>query len=680
MEGLFNFNGRSESTFGYNPSPVTRSLCNELTNSRSSTPISCTCAKHSDVMEQGSEKENNSHSFLFNQNQHELVSLTGTKTALSVSASKVIDANKDKLALNELNYDVLDEILTYLPAKSLASLSMTSTLMKFLVNTKVTRFLELNYVERTLRSLYPTSMFMNDLHFLSFVENGFCSPTISCGFKHTAIVSKLGRVYTWGSNFDGELGHGDFRSRKVPTRIDSISNAESVSCGRAHTNVLTKDGRVYCFGENRSVPTIIEGDLAGKIVTSVSSGNNMSAFVTSEGELYVSGHGIVLETLPSTNSSNDTSSSQHDDETNEMDIVSTSVSDLYTPRRVSIGELCFSSDELMKDGTGNANANMAALNTSDSCRKFRIIQIAAGGRHLVILNNKGEVYTCGFGGMGQLGHGNTDDQFTPKKVTALNGKTIVFVAAGQYHTIAISSTGELFAFGYNIDDCLGLIRHGHESNQQDQNQEDMDIITSPRLVNLPELVVMAAAGGSQTLVLTSSNEIITFGRSSSSVPAPNSCGFSMFPSTLTTSSSSYQSHSNVPENPFQGVKDRLTKRGRFVQIAAGGEHSCALTDQGDIILSNRNILERASLTSQSRRSSAIDEQQLNKFKADMSTSSHSPAPLSSSSSCSNSSGGSNKASKKRLALTPISSLPAAIGLSLMNNQQAYKRSKHVHAL
>jgi len=550
---------------------------------------------------------------------------------LNLKSSTVISKNVS--SIQHLNYDVLDEILTFLPAKSLASLSVTSSLMKFLVNTKVSRFLALNYVERTLRSLYPKSMFMNDLHFLSYVENGFCSPTLSCGFKHSAIVSKLGCVYTWGSNLDGELGHGDYRNRKAPTRIDSISNAASVSCGRAHTNVLTKDGKVFCFGENKPTPTLIDGELSGKIITNVSSGIDMSAFVTSEDELYVSGHGIVLEIF---------------DHQDDEDDITSSVSDLFTPRKVKLGELS-NSTELSSSTTSPKEGS------NEPCRKFRIIQIACGGRHLVILTNKGEVYTCGFGGMGQLGHGNTDDKLTPTKIASLNGKTIVFISAGQYHTAVVTSTGELYTFGYNSNNCLGL--------KKQNEQDDLEIVTSPRLVDLDDHVVMVATGNSQTLVLTSSNEILTFGSVVSALNQEhNICASSFFPALAQARDS---------ENPYKGIRGKLSKQGRFVQIAAGGEHSCALTDHGDIILSNQNILERASLITQSRRISTIDEQQLNKHKMDHNLSNSTTTTIPA------------KISKKRLTFTPISnstlssSQLSPSGINSINTSN--KRAKYIHA-
>lgn len=37
---------------------------------------------------------------------------------------------------------------------------------------------------------------------------------------------------------------------------------------------------------------------------------------------------------------------------------------------------------------------------------LNIVQIAAGNEHIAVLTRNGEVYTVGFNGSGQLGHGN----------------------------------------------------------------------------------------------------------------------------------------------------------------------------------------------------------------------------------------------------------------------------------
>ena len=55
----------------------------------------------------------------------------------------------------------------------------------------------------------------------------------------------------------------------------------------------------------------------------------------------------------------------------------------------------------------------------------------------------GDVYTWGGASRGQLGHGSTTNQQTPKMVAALKRKNIRSVACGPFHTIAITGTNLL---------------------------------------------------------------------------------------------------------------------------------------------------------------------------------------------------------------------------------------------
>jgi alpha-tubulin suppressor-like RCC1 family protein len=78
-----------------------------------------------------------------------------------------------------------------------------------------------------------------------------------------------------------------------------------------------------------------------------------------------------------------------------------------------------------------------------------IVMLAAGHGHLVALSEDGLVYTCGLGRSGQLGHGNDQDQRLPRQVEAarFGGKKLVFVAAGEWHTLAVTARGKLYTWG-----------------------------------------------------------------------------------------------------------------------------------------------------------------------------------------------------------------------------------------
>ena len=77
---------------------------------------------------------------------------------------------------------------------------------------------------------------------------------VSCGHFHTAALSEDGELFTWGwggSFFQGAgaLGHGDKTTRHEPEIVQALLDdgltVEEVQCGKAHTLLRTSDGEVW---------------------------------------------------------------------------------------------------------------------------------------------------------------------------------------------------------------------------------------------------------------------------------------------------------------------------------------------------------------------------------------------------------------------------------------------------
>lgn len=66
-----------------------------------------------------------------------------------------------------------------------------------------------------------------------------------------------------------------------------------------------------------------------------------------------------------------------------------------------------------------------------------------------------EVFSWGSGTNYQLGTGNAHIQKLPCKVEALHGSYIKTVAASKFHSVAVSSNGELYTWGFGRGGRLG---------------------------------------------------------------------------------------------------------------------------------------------------------------------------------------------------------------------------------
>mmetsp|Transcript_1612 Transcript_1612/g.5031 ORF Transcript_1612/g.5031 Transcript_1612/m.5031 type:complete len:454 (-) Transcript_1612:444-1805(-) len=79
------------------------------------------------------------------------------------------------------------------------------------------------------------------------------------------------------------------------------------------------------------------------------------------------------------------------------------------------------------------------------------------------LSARGDVFTWGFGKFAQLGHAeNRSNQTAPRKVKFFMKRPVRAVAAGQEHSVAVLTTGEVYTWGSG---AFGRLGHGDEENQ-----------------------------------------------------------------------------------------------------------------------------------------------------------------------------------------------------------------------
>ncbi|KAK3551005.1 hypothetical protein QTP70_011527 [Hemibagrus guttatus] len=76
--------------------------------------------------------------------------------------------------------------------------------------------------------------------------------------------------------------------------------------------------------------------------------------------------------------------------------------------------------------------------------------------HSVFLSQKGQVYTCGHGQGGRLGHGDEQTYLVPRIVEGLVSHHCSQVAAARDHTVVLTEEGYVYTFGLNTYHQLGL--------------------------------------------------------------------------------------------------------------------------------------------------------------------------------------------------------------------------------
>uniref|UniRef100_A0A8C9FAF5 BTB domain-containing protein n=1 Tax=Pavo cristatus TaxID=9049 RepID=A0A8C9FAF5_PAVCR len=114
-------------------------------------------------------------------------------------------------------------------------------------------------------------------------------------------------------------------------------------------------------------------------------------------------------------------------------------------------------------GNGTTNHGLVPCQVSTNLVNKKVIEVACGSHHSMVLTSDGEVYTWGYNNSGQVGSGSTANQPIPRRVTScLQNKVVVNIACGQMCSMAVVENGEVYVWGYNGNGQLGLGSSGNQ--------------------------------------------------------------------------------------------------------------------------------------------------------------------------------------------------------------------------
>ena len=249
---------------------------------------------------------------------------------------------------------------------------------------------------------------------------------VSAGEDFSLALGSDGNAYAWGNNSNGRLGNGTTTQQITPVKVEKPASVPTdftyvqVSAGEDFSLALGSDGNAYAWGNNSNgrlgngtttqqiTPVKVEKPASAPTdftYVQVSGGYSHSLALGSDGNAYAWGDNYFGQLGNGTT----------------------------TPRTTPV------------------KVEKPAGAPTD----FTYVQVSAGGSHSLALGSDGNAYAWGLNGYGQLGDGTGTDRHTPVRVKTPGDLTYMQISAGGYYSLAVGSDGYAYAWGINEYGQLG---------------------------------------------------------------------------------------------------------------------------------------------------------------------------------------------------------------------------------
>ncbi|MFN8442726.1 MAG: hypothetical protein U0175_18265 [Caldilineaceae bacterium] len=345
---------------------------------------------------------------------------------------------------------------------------------------------------------------------------------ITAGWAHTCTLTNTGEVKCWGDNSNGQLGDGTTGSHTTPTDVLlSTNNISAIAAGDAHTCALGTDGIVNCWGTNNMgelgngkkgntlTPVDVSGLSSGVQALSVDAFH--TCMLSTQGGIKCWGNNYSGQLGDGTTNNQQT---PNDVSGLASNVSAVTVGDGHSCALTNDGGVkCWGGNYYHQLGDGTSDKQTTPVMVSGLTSGVRVI--AARTDHSCAITTNGGLKCWGSNGNGQLGDGSTFTPFTPVDVSGLSSG-VKSITLGRSHTCALLDTGGVKCWGGNSS---GQIGNGTTDGQA----------TPVDVSGLSNGVVAIAAGYFHTCALTTAGTVKCWGDNSDGQLGDNSSNSSPIP-------------------------------------------------------------------------------------------------------------------------------------------------------
>lgn len=362
---------------------------------------------------------------------------------------------------------IMGEFIVAKPRQSVASISHSIPPMLMTTRRRQSSTVSTGFGGNSTRSSAESEVMA------SMAKDGVTFVKVACGGNQTVLLYKPGKVLVLGKmgSINSSTFIDDDTDHTSPCSgiegVESLNVIVDVACGAGHIAAITEEGYLLTWGmgqdgclghghrANMRLPRVIKS-LSHKLIVHVACGAKHTVALAEDGDVFAWGDGRSgalghalspqEQVFESVNMPMEISSLK------QRGVVKIACGDMHTAVVLGNGQLLTCGwSEYGRLGRASARDYTSCTSWFDvvDLKQILCTSVACGAAHTLLLSHTNAVYAFGWNTHGQLGLGDCKNRLAPTRVSYFETDAVVVtsIEAGRMHSLATTQDGQLFAWG-----------------------------------------------------------------------------------------------------------------------------------------------------------------------------------------------------------------------------------------